>query len=130
MHGVQMFSSELKFSVEQRKFIKSIQFRLLNFYNQNSNGDINNNKRDYHKRVNINTNNENNDYSKDLSVLNMPKLTDLANLFQGCSSLTSLVLTNFNSIVNSDIELNQILIELTIRENFFNNTISNIYYGL
>ena len=34
MHGVQMFSSELKFSVEQRKFIKSIQFKLESYKNE------------------------------------------------------------------------------------------------
>ena len=128
IHGNEIFKNDLTFSVGYREFIKSIQFRLLNFYNKNNNGENSNNKGnkwDYHKRININTS-ENSEYYKQTHFY--AKILNSVNIgieFYKPFIKDKLFLTNFNSIVNSDIELNQILIELTIPTNFMNNSINN-----
>ena len=44
IHGLPIFKSEIKFSVETRKFIKSMQFRLETYKNDRNKNDIKNRK--------------------------------------------------------------------------------------
>ena len=128
IHGCEIFKNDLTFSVGYREFIKSIQFRLLNFYNKNNmNGENNKkgNKWDYNRRININTS-ENSMYYKQTHFY--AKILNSVNIgieFYKPYIKDKLFLTNFNSIVNSNIELNQILIELTIPTIFMNNNLIN-----
>ena len=129
IHGNEIFKKDLTFSVGYREFIKSIQFRLLNFYNKNNmNGENSNNKGnkwEHYKRVNINTS-ENSEYYKQTNFY--AKILNSVNIgieFYKPYIKDKLFLTNFNSIVNSDIELNQILIELTLPTIFMNNNSIN-----
>ena len=113
MHGVQMFSSELKFSVEQRKFIKSIQFKLDTYKNdliaqkqQHPNSPENLNiKNTFFAKILSNTN-IGFEFSKPHFNMRVPEK------FQ----------TNFNSIVNSKININKIFLEVSIPKFFLCNT--------
>ena len=115
LHDVKLFKSDLVFSVEYRKFIKSIQFRLQNYKNQTLNKKKYNSK---HNKKN-NTNNMNNNkkdltfYAKILSNINigiefMRNSIDEYEFFH----------TNFNSIVNSNIKINKIYLEVCIPKIF------------
>ena len=112
IHGIDMFTSELKFSVEQRKFIKSIQFKLDTYKK-----DLINQKRQHPNspdKLKI----RNTFFAKVLSNTNIgiefskPHF-DMRNpeKFQ----------TNFNSIVNSKININKILLEVSIPKSFLSS---------
>ena len=112
IHGVKMFTSELKFSVEQRKFIKSIQFKLDTYKK-----DLINQKRQHPNspdKLKI----RNTFFAKVLSNTNIgiefskPHF-DMRNpeKFQ----------TNFNSIVNSKININKIFLEVSIPKSFLSS---------
>ena len=112
MHGVQMFSSELKFSVEQRKFIKSIQFKLESYKNeliaqkqQHPNSPENLKLRNSFFAKILSNTNIGFEFSKPHFNMRTPEK------FQ----------TNFNSIVNSKININKIFIEVSIPKIFLCN---------
>ena len=112
IHGVNLFTSELKFSVEQRKFIKSIKFKLDNYKK-----DLINQKMQHPNspdKLKI----KNTFFAKLLTNTNMgiefskPRF-DMRNpeKFQ----------TNFNSIVNSKVKINKIYLEVSIPKSFLSS---------
>lgn len=115
IHGVKMFTSELKFSVEQRKFIKSIQFKLDTYKKDLINQKIQHPNSPDKLKI------RNTFFAKVLSNTNIgiefskPHF-DMRNpeKFQ----------TNFNSIVNSKININKIYLEVSIPKSF----LSSKYY--
>ena len=112
IHGVKMFTSELKFSVEQRKFIKSIQFKLETYKKDLINQKIQHpNSPDklkirntFFAKVLTNTN-IGIEFSKPHFDMRNPEK------FQ----------TNFNSIVNSKININKIFLEVSIPKSFLSS---------
>ena len=116
IHGIKMFTSELKFSVEQRKFIKSIQFKL-----------------DTYKKDLINQKIQHPDSPDKLKIRN----TFFAKVLSNCNIGIEFskphfdmrnpekFQTNFNSIVNSKININKIFLEVSIPKSFLS---SNDYY--
>ena len=108
-HGNKIFSNDLLFSVTYRDFIKAIQFRLDNFKSKilahNYNRKYGENK-NYHNYQNQDKN-QKKFYGKMINNVNI-----------GIEFLKpqpfNQLQTNFNSIVNSEIELTKIFIELTI----------------
>ena len=108
-HGNKIFTNDLLFSVAYRDFIKAIQFRLDNFkskilaniYNRKYNE--NNNYYNYQSQ----DKNQKKFYGKMINNVN------IGFEFYKPQSFNQLQ-TNFNSIVNSEIELTKIFIELTI----------------
>ena len=119
-HGNQVFKNDLTFSVEYREFIKSVQFRLQNYQNK-----IIEMSKKIKVKKNLFQNMQTNFFGKVLTNIN------LGIEFSKPQS-HEIIQTNFNSIVNSHIKLNKILIELTIPNIFINNNklnISNIFEG-
>ena len=119
-HGNKIFKNDLNFSVEYREFIKSAQFRLQNYQNK-----IIEMSKKIKGKKNIFQNMQTNFFGKVLTNIN------LGIEFSKPQS-HEIIQTNFNSIVNSHIQLNKILIELTIPNTFINNNklnISNIFEG-
>ena len=116
IHGVNMFTSELKFSVEQRKFIKSIQFKL-----------------DTYKKDLINQKMQHPDSPDKLKIRNTFFAKILSNVNIGIEFSKphfnmrnpEKFQTNFNSIVNSKININKIFLEVSIPKSFLS---SNDYY--
>ena len=112
IHGVKMFTSELKFSVEQRKFIKSIQFKLDTYKKDLINQKIQHPNSPDKLKI------RNTFFAKVLSNTNIgiefskPHF-DMRNpeKFQ----------TNFNSIVNSKININKIFLEVSIPKSFLSS---------
>ena len=108
-HGNKIFTNDLLFSVTYRDFIKSIQFRLDNFkskilannYNRKYGGNQN-----YYLHQ-IPDKNQKKFYGKMINNVN------IGIEFYKPQPFNQLQ-TNFNSIVNSEIELTKIFIELTI----------------
>ena len=120
-HGNKIFKNDLNFSVEYREFIKSVQFRLQNYQNK-----LIEMSKKLKGKKNVFQNMQTNFFGKVLTNINLgiefskPKAHEIMQ-------------TNFNSIVNSHIEINKILIELTIPNIFINNNklnISNILDGI
>ena len=109
IHGINLFTSELKFSVEQRKFIKSIKFKLdtykkdlINQKMQHPNSpDKLKIKNTFFAKVLTNTN-IGIEFSKPRFDMRNPEK------FQ----------TNFNSIVNSKVLINKIYLEVSIPKSF------------
>ena len=119
-HGNRIFKNDLNFSVEYREFIKSVQFRLQNYQNK-----IIEISKKIKGKKNLFHNMQTDFFGKVLTNIN------LGIEFSKPQS-HEIIQTNFNSIVNSHIELNKILIELTIPNIFINNNkvnISNIFEG-
>ena len=112
IHGINLFTSELKFSVEQRKFIKSIKFKLdtykkdlINQKMQHPNSpDKLKIKNTFFAKVLTNTN-IGIEFSKPRFDMHNPEK------FQ----------TNFNSIVNSKVNINKIFLEVSIPKSFLNS---------
>ena len=112
IHGIKMFTSELKFSVEQRKFIKSIQFKLDTYKKDLINQKIQHPnspdklkiKNTFFAKVLSNTN-IGIEFSKPHFDMRNPEK------FQ----------TNFNSIVNSKININKIFLEVSIPKSFLSS---------
>ena len=108
-HGNKIFSNDLYFTVTYRDFIKAIQFRLDNFkskilaHNYNRKYGENKNYHSYHSE----DKNQKKFYGKMINNVN------IGIEFYKPQSFNQLQ-TNFNSIVNSEIELTKIFIELTI----------------
>ena len=109
IHGINIFTSELKFSVEQRKFIKSIKFKLdtykkdlINQKMQHPNSpDKLKIKNTFFAKVLTNTN-IGIEFSKPRFDMRNPEK------FQ----------TNFNSVVNSKVLINKIYLEVSIPKSF------------
>ena len=100
-HNKKMFQKELTFSVGYRDFIKSIQFQI---------------KSKIQKSKNIS---QNIFFAKVLNNANLGIEFYVPNLSENSQ-------TNFNAIVNSNIELKKIFLELTIPNNFIaNNNLNN-----
>ena len=119
IHDVPLFKSDLLFSVEYRKFIKSIQFRLQNYKNYH----FENKKRNNWKRKRMN-NDKNNItqmtfFAKILCNINIG--IQFTRPFLGENEVFH---TNFNSVVNSDIKIDKIYLELCIPKMFINNNIN------
>ena len=112
IHGINMFASELKFSVEQRKFIKSIKFKLdtykkdlINQKMQHPNSpDKLKIKNTFFAKILTNTN-IGIEFSKPRFDMHNPEK------FQ----------TNFNSIVNSKVNINKIFLEVSIPKSFLSS---------
>ena len=119
IHGIKMFTSELKFSVDQIKFIKSIQFKLDTYKKDLINQKIQHPNSPDKLKI------RNTFFAKVLSNTNIgiefskPHF-DMRNpeKFQ----------TNFNSIVNSKININKIFLEVSIPKSFLssNNYLTRI----
>ena len=117
IHDTQIFKNDLLFSVEYRKFIKSIQFRLKNFKNSSYDD-----KRKNWKRKKNNNNHMKDNltfFAKILSNINIG--IEFTRPFSGDYEILH---TNFNSVVNSNIKLNKIYLELCIPKMFINNKIN------
>ena len=112
MHGVQMFSSELKFSVEQRKFIKSIQFKLESYKNELIS------EKQQHPNSPENLKIRNKFFAKILSNTNIGFEFSKPHFNMRTPEKFQ---TNFNSIVNSKININKIFIEVSIPKVFLCN---------
>ena len=161
IHDAPLFTSDLKFSVELRKFIKSIQKRLdtykseiiqlekenkftenhikNNFFskvimstnlaieftknfnntnnNNNSNNNNNNNEKNNNNKENNNNSNNNNNNNNNNNFKNSGK------------KFSETFLTNFNSIVNSNITVNKIFLELCIPKIYINNGLALEIYN-
>ena len=124
-HGNKIFSKDLKFSVTYRDFIKTIQFRLDNFKNKILDYNYN---RKYGDKNNRNHNNLIQEKNQKIFYGKMINNINIGIEFLKPQSFDKLQ-TNFNSIVNAEIELTKIFIELTIPKHFINknkNTYNNI----
>ena len=108
IHNTLLFTNDLKFSVETRKFIKSIQFKLDKYKNeliQDSQLNNNNNiQTKFFAKVLSNTN------------LGIEFFKPYHNIKQPENFMT-----NFNSIVNSKIVINKLFLEVCIPKIFLNN---------
>lgn len=117
LHDIPLFKSDLVFSVEYRKFIKSIQFRLQNYKNQILNKKKYNNKHSKNQFTKNNNITEGNKdisfYAKILSNINIGIEFTKASLDE-----YEFFHTNFNSIVNSNIKINKIFLEVCIPKIF------------
>ena len=117
-HGNKIFKNDLTFSVEYREFIKSMQFRIQNYQTKL----IEASKKNKNKKI---QNMQTSFFGKVLTNINL-------GIEFSKPQYHEIMQTNFNSIVNSHIVLNKILIELTIPNIFINNNklnISNIFEG-
>ena len=120
-HGNKIFKNDLNFSVEYREFIISVQFRLQNYQNK-----IIEMSKKVKGKKNLFQNMQTNFFGKVLTNINL-------GIEFSKPQTHEIIQTNFNSIVNSHVELNKILIELTIPNVFINNNklnISNIFEGI
>ena len=108
-HGNKIFLNDLQFSVTYRDFIKAIQFRLDNFKSKVL---ANNYKRKYGENKNFYSH-QNQDKNQKKFYGKMINNVNLGIEFFKPQPFNQLQ-TNFNSIVNSEIELTKIFIELTI----------------
>ena len=112
IHGINLFTSELKFNVEQSKFIKSIKFKLdtykkdlINQKMQHPNSpDKLKIKNTFFAKILTNTN-IGIEFSKPRFDMRNPEK------FQ----------TNFNSIVNSKVKINKIFLEVSIPKSFLSS---------
>ena len=120
-HGNTIFKNDLKFSVTYRDFIKTIQFRLDNYKNK-----ILDYK--YNKKYGENSNKNHNyiiqEQNQKIFYGKMINNVNIGIEFLKPQSFDKLQ-TNFNSIVNSEIELTKIFIELTIPKNLINKNYNN-----
>ena len=120
-HGNKIFKYDLKFSVSYRDFIKTIQFRLDNFKNKIL--DYN-----YHRKYTENNNKNHNiliqEQNQKIFYGKMINNINIGIEFLKPQSFDKLQ-TNFNSIVNSEIELTKIFIELTIPKRLVNKNTNN-----
>ena len=119
-HGNHIFKNDLKFSVTYRDFIKTIQFRLDNFKSK-----ILDYK--YNKKYGENNKNHNFIIQEQSQKIFYGKMINNVNIgieFLKPQSFDKLQ-TNFNSIVNSEIELTKIFIELTIPKILINKNNNN-----
>ena len=119
-HGNKIFKNDLNFSVEYRDFIKSCQFTLQNYQNK-----IIELSKKIKGKKNLFQNKQNSFFGKVLTNINL-------GIEFSKPQNHEIMQTNFNSIVNSHISINKILIELTIPNTFINNNklnISNIFEG-
>ena len=119
-HGNKIFKNDLNFSVEYREFIKSCQFRLQNYQNK-----IIEMSKKIKAKKNLFQNMQSSFFGKVLTNINL-------GIEFSKPQNHEIMQTNFNSIVNSHIQINKILIELTIPNTFINNNklnISNIFEG-
>lgn len=130
-HGNKIFKNDLTFNISYREFIKTIQFKLDDFkhkilehhyYKKHNNRNYNNYIQEKNKKI---------FYGKIINNVN------LGIEFLKPQTFDKLQ-TNFNSIVNAEIELTKIFIELTIPNSFLhainenneeNLTINNIEAG-
>ena len=120
-HGNKIFKNDLNFSVEYREFIKSVQFRLQNYQNK-----IIEMSKKVKGKKNLFQNMQTNFFGKVLTNINL-------GIEFSKPQTHEIMQTNFNSIVNSHVILNKLLIELTIPNIFINNNklnISNIFEGV
>ena len=115
IHDVQIFKRDLLFSVEYRKFIKSIQFRLKNF----KNNIYDDKRKNWKRKKNNNIKGNLTFYAKILSNINIG--IEFTRPFQEDYEIFH---TNFNSVVNSYIKINKIYLELCIPKMFINNNIN------
>ena len=122
IHGNKIFKNDLKFSVTFREFIKTIQFRLDNFKNKIL--DYNYNRKFWENNSNKNHNNIIQEQNRKLFYGKMINNVNMGIEFWKPQSFEKLQ-TNFNSIVNSEIELTKLFIELTIPKNLINRKIIN-----
>ena len=112
IHGINLFTSELKFSVEQSKFIKSIKFKLDNYKKDLINQKMQHPnspdklkiKSTFFAKLLTNTN-IGIEFSKPRFDMRNPEK------FQ----------TNFNSIVNSKVKINKIYLEVSIPKSFLSS---------
>ena len=112
IHGINLFTSELKFSVEQSKFIKSIKFKLDTYKKELINQKLQHPNSPDKLKI------KNTFFAKVLSNTNIgiefskPRF-DMRNpeKFQ----------TNFNSIVNSKVKINKIFLEVSIPKSFLSS---------
>ena len=121
IHGNIIFKNDLKFSVTYRDFIKTIQFRLDNFKNKIL--DYKHNKK-YGETSNKNHNYLVQEQNQKIFYGKMINNVNIGIEFLKPQSFDKLQ-TNFNSIVNSEIELTKIFIELTIPKNLINKNCNN-----
>ena len=115
-HGSKVFQNDLNFSVEYRDFIKSAQFRIQNYRNKiYEAAKISKTKKNILQNQSI-------FFGKVLNNINL-------GIEFSRPPTSEVILTNFNSVVNSHLEINRIFIELTIPKIFINNNlkISNIF---
>ena len=111
IHGNKIFKNDLKFSVTYREFIKTIQFRLDNFKNKIL--DYTYNRKFWENNNNKNHNSIIQEQNRKIFYGKMINNVNIGIEFLKPQSFENLQ-TNFNSIVNSEIELTKIFIELTI----------------
>ena len=122
IHGNKIFTNDLQFSVTYRDFIKTIQFRLDNFKNKILDYNYN---RKYGENNNRNHNNLIQEKNQKIFYGKMINNINIGIEFLKPQSFDKLQ-TNFNSIVNAEIELTKIFIELTIPNHFINKNKINI----
>ena len=120
IHGNKIFSKDLNFIVTYRDFIKTIQFRLDNFKNKILDYNYN---RKYGEKNNRNHNNLIQEKNQKIFYGKMINNINIGIEFLKPQSFDKLQ-TNFNSIVNAEIELTKIFIELTIPNHFINKNIN------
>ena len=120
-HGNKLFKNDLTFSVSYRDFIKTIQFRLENFKNKIMDCI-------YNRKYGESSNRSHNSI---IQIKNQKvfygKLINNVNIgieFLKPQSFDKLQ-TNFNSIVNSEIELSKIFFELTMPKKLVKNISKN-----
>ena len=127
IHGNKIFSNDLKFTVSYRDFIKTIQFRLNNFKNKILDYHYN---RKYGDKNNRNHNNLIQEKNQKIFYGKMINNINIGIEFLKPQPFDKLQ-TNFNSIVNAEIELTKMFIELTIPKHFINkNKNTNINNNL
>ena len=104
-HGSKVFQNDLTFSVEYRDFIKSAQFRIQNYRNKiYEAAKISKTKKNILQNQSI-------FFGKVLNNINL-------GIEFSRPPTNEVILTNFNSVVNSHLEINRIFIELTIPKIF------------
>ena len=116
-HKNKIFKNDLTFSVEYTQFIKCMKFRIQNYQSKL----LEKSKKNKELLQNMQTS----FFGKVLTNINL-------GIEFSKPQTNEIIQTNFNSIVNSHIVLNKILIELTIPNTFINNNklnISNIFEG-
>lgn len=115
IHNVPLFAMDLKFSVEMRKFIKCVQSRLEMYKNKLTQLF----KTNPNEQISL----RNNFFSKVLSNTNLGIEFNKPYYDQ---QQPHNFMTNFNSVVNSNITLNKIYLEVTIPKKFINQSFTNL----
>lgn len=122
IHGNKIFKNDLNFIVTYREFIKTIQFRLDNYKNKML--DYNYNKKHW-EYSNKSYNNLIQEQNRKIFYGKMINNVNIGIEFLKPQPFEKLQ-TNFNSIVNSEIELTKIFIELTMPKILINNKKNSI----